>query len=74
MKTWGGRGNIWKGRGGCARLGGSDGMLLLRELGACLKELKVCFGELEPAKERFDILFGLRFSLRKVGRYRRNEE
>ena len=74
MKTWGGRGNIRKGRGGCTGLGGSKGMLLLGEPGAYLEELEVCFGELEPAEERFDISFGLRFSLRKVGRYRRNEK
>ena len=49
-------------------------MLLLGEPGAYLEELEVCFGELEPEEERFDISFGLRFSLRKVGRYRRNEK
>ena len=41
-------------------------MLLFREPGVSSEELEVCFGELEPAEERFDILFGLRFSLRKI--------
>ena len=41
-------------------------MLFLRELRASSKELEVCLGELEPIEERFDILFGLRFSLRKI--------
>lgn len=40
-------------------------MLLSGEPGAPSKELEVCFRELEPAKERFEILCGLRFSLRK---------
>ena len=40
-------------------------MLLSREPGAPSEELEVCFRELETAEERFDILCGLRFSLRK---------
>ena len=40
-------------------------MLLSGEPGAPSKELEVCFRELEPTEERFDILCGLRLSLRK---------
>ena len=40
-------------------------MLLSEEPEAPSKELEVCFRELEPTEERFDILCGLRFSLRK---------
>lgn len=54
-----------KGRGVCTRLGGDEGMLLSGELGAPSKELEVCFGDLEPAEERFYILYGLRFSLKR---------
>ena len=60
MKTWGGRENIGKGRGGCTGLGGGEGMLLSRELGALSEELEVCFGELEPMEERFDIFVGVK--------------
>ena len=66
MKTWGGKGSIGKRKGGCAGLGGGEGMLLFREPRVSSEKLEVCFGELEPAEERFDILFGLRFSLRKI--------
>ena len=45
MKTWGGRGNIGKGRGGCRGLGGDGGMLLLGEPEASSRELEVCLGE-----------------------------
>lgn len=61
METWGGRGSIGKGRGGCAGLGGGEGMLLFEEPEASSEELEVCFGELEPAEERFDIFFYLGF-------------
>ena len=56
MKTWGGKGNIGKGRGGYAGLGGGEGMLLFREHGASLEELEVCLGELEEEEEL--VIFG----------------
>ena len=49
-----------KGRGGCIGLGGREGMLLFGELGVLSKELEVCFGELEPAEEKFDMFVGVK--------------
>ena len=47
-----------KGRGGCTGLGGGEGLLLFGELGVLLKELEVCFGELEMVEERLNIFVG----------------
>ena len=60
MKTWGGRGNVGKGRRGCIGLGGGEGMLLSEELRALSEELEVSFGELEPVDERFEIFVGVK--------------
>ena len=60
MKTWGGRGNMGKGRRGCIGLGGREGMLLSEELRALSEELEVSFGELEPVDERFEIFVGVK--------------
>lgn len=55
MKTWGGMHNIEKGGGRSTGLGGGGEMLVPGEPEASLEELKLCFGELEPAKEKLDI-------------------
>lgn len=41
-----------KGRGGCTRLGGGEGVWSLE---SSAEEPEVCFRELEPVEERFDI-------------------
>ena len=55
MKTWGGRGNIRKGRGVSTGLGGGGRMLMLGEPKSSSEELELCLGELEAAKEKLDI-------------------
>lgn len=43
MKTWEGKGNIEKGKGGSTGLGCGEGMLVLGEPKASLEELESCF-------------------------------
>ena len=74
VKTWGGRGNIRKGRGGSIGLGGGGGMLMLGELESSPEELELCLGELEATKEKLDICFDRSFLWENIRRYRRNEK
>ena len=55
MKTWGGRGNIIKGRGVSIGLGDGGGMLMLGEPESSPEQLELCLGELEATKEKLDI-------------------
>jgi len=55
-----------KGRRGCIGLGGGEGMLLSKEIGALSEELEVSFRELEPVEERFEIFVGVKVLLENL--------